>query len=138
MEDISTESKYEKIDPLMIMDDSFYIEFKGIDFLKSYMVSSISYFNDNLFLELYEFSKNGFILPLEIENLINNKIKFDVLIKKGGCNYTEVLKNVTLSKLNRTELRRSTIGCIGNPYISYVEGSIEGKEYIKHETTYKK
>ena len=45
------------------------------DFLKSYMVSSISYFNDNLFLELYEFSKNGFILPLEIENLINKRFE---------------------------------------------------------------
>lgn len=122
-------------DSNLIMDDSFYVEFRGLDFLKSYMVSSINYFNDNLFLELYEFSDNNFILPLEIEKLIENKIKFDILIKKYKCNYTEVLKNVELTRFDRTELRRSTINCASNPYISYIKGVIGKKEYIKHETT---
>lgn len=125
-------------DNVIIMDDSFYIEIPKLDFLKSYMISSISYFNDNLYLELYEFSKNDFILPFEIEKLIENEVIFDISIKKSNCNYTEILKNVKLKKFNRTELRRSTIGCIGNPYILYVEGIIEKKEYVKNETTDKK
>ena len=69
-------------DNVIIMDDSFYIEIPKLDFLKSYMISSISYFNDNLYLELYEFSKNDFILPFEIEKLIENEVIFDISIKK--------------------------------------------------------
>lgn len=122
----------DKLEDDMIYDDRFYVTIPQIPYLKSYMFRSLSEFNKNCYIEMYEFGKNDFILPLALENLIDNGISFDIQIRKGGCGYTEIWKGVKLSRVHRQELRRREIGCSSNPTVLYIEGEFESKEYIEN------
>ena len=130
--DASKSSVEDNLEDDMIYDDRFYVTIPQIPYLKSYMFRSLSEFNNNCFIEMYEFGKNDFILPLALENLIDNGISFDIQIRKGGCGYTEIWKGVKLSRVHRQELRRREIGCSSNPTVLYIEGEFESKEYIEN------
>lgn len=121
-----------KVESDMIYDDMFYVTIPQLPYLKSYMFRSLSEFNKNCFIEMYEFSKNDFILPMALENLMDNDITFDIQIRKSGCGYTETWKNVKLTRVHRQELRRSEIGCTPTPTVLYVEGEFESKEYTEN------
>ncbi|MBR6516658.1 MAG: hypothetical protein IKT40_07345 [Bacilli bacterium] len=128
MENISKNNDFETN---MVTDNEFYVEIPMLDFFDSSMVSSLGIYGNNLYLELFEFKKNNFILPLELDKLVSDSVSFDIFIKKDGCNYTEILRDVTLSKVNRSELRRNKMGDMSVPHVYYVEGEITKKEYIK-------
>lgn len=116
----------------MIYDNKFYVTIPQIPHFKSYMFRSLSEFNKKCFIDMYEFGNNDFILPLELDNLLNNGILFDIHIKMDGCSYTEIWKNVKLNRVNRQELRRTENVCKPNPIVLYIEGEIESKEYIEN------
>lgn len=132
MSSLNSASVSSSKDSDMIYDDSFYITIPQLPYLKSYMFRSISEFNGNCFIEMYEFGKNDFILPMVLDNLMDNEFEFDIQIRKSGCGYTEIWKNVKITRVHRQELRRCEIGCTPNPSVIYVECEFEDKEYIEN------